>query len=249
MKLPLFCAAAFAYTLPASARESAPNNAIIPVAKLERDSYDWHKRHIAVLAAKAEMRPEIVLIGDSITHFWGGPPQSPGARARGPESWEKTFAGKQVLNLGYGWDRTQNVLWRLDHGELDGLSPKLVGLMIGTNNFTSTKNARASTPRETADGIREIIRRIRAKSPTSEIVLTAVFPRGKAGDPVRAEISALNAILKAEWSNAPRVTFLDLSGKLTDANGNIPKEIMSDGLHPTEKGYEIWGAALAELIR
>ena len=122
------------------------NNAIVPVPKLENDSYDWYKRHEDILRLKQGLDPEIVLIGDSITHFWGGQPESPGVKARGPKAWEKAFGTKRTLNLGFGWDRTQNVLWRLDHGEFDGLHPKWVVLNIGTNNFSGTKNARASTP-------------------------------------------------------------------------------------------------------
>ncbi|MGC4015758.1 MAG: GDSL-type esterase/lipase family protein [Luteolibacter sp.] len=143
-------------------KEAAPaNNAIVPVSKLENDSYDWFKRHEDVLKAQQGADPQVVFIGDSITHFWGGLPQSPGAKPRGPLSWDKVVAGKKALNLGFGWDRTQNVLWRLDHGEFDGLHPERVVINIGTNNFSGTNHARANTPVEVAEGIREIILRVR----------------------------------------------------------------------------------------
>ncbi|MES2995581.1 MAG: GDSL-type esterase/lipase family protein [Verrucomicrobiota bacterium] len=231
-------------------RVSPPaNNAIVPVSKLENDSYDWWKRHAAILANPVT-NPRIVLLGDSITHFWGGLPQSPGTPPRGPAAFEKTFGGQAVLNLGFGWDRTQNVLWRLDNGELNGLRPEFVVLNIGTNNFTGTKNARASTPEETAAGIREIILRVRAKSPASKIILMGVFPRGKSpAAPERAIISALNSLLAKEWTSVPGVTFLDIGAKFLASDGSISPAMMPDGLHPNEKAYAIWGEALAPLIR
>ncbi|BCU76578.1 acetylhydrolase [Luteolibacter sp. LG18] len=230
-------------------KEPTPaNNAVVPVSKLESDSYDWFKRHEDILKAKEGLDPQVVLIGDSITHFWGGQPQSPGAKARGPQAWERAFDGKKTLNLGFGWDRTQNVLWRLDHGEFDGLHPERVVINIGTNNFSGTKNARANTPAEVAEGIREVILRVRSKSPSSKIVLMGVFPRDKAADsPRRKLIAELNALLKAQWGNVPGVTFLDLGAKFLQPDGTLPVELMSDGTHPTEKGYAIWADGLLEL--
>lgn len=224
------------------------NNAVVPVSKLEGDSYDWFKRHDEALKAKEGLDPQVVLIGDSITHFWGGVPQSAGAKPRGPLSWDKAFAGKKALNLGFGWDRTQNVLWRLDHGEFEGLHPERVVINIGTNNFSGTKNARANTPAEVAEGIRQIILRVRSKSPSSKIVLMAVFPRDKTPDsPRRKLITELNTLLKGEWADVPGVTFLDIGPKFLQPDGTLPADIMSDGTHPTEKGYAIWADALLGL--
>src|SRR4030095_625070 len=108
---------------------------------------DWWQRHDAVLKMR-ETNPEIVLIGDSITHLWGGEPVTPGRKPNGGESFASTFSDRKVLNMGFGWDRTQNVLWRLDNGEFDGLHPKWVILNIGTNNFADTKKAPANTHAE-----------------------------------------------------------------------------------------------------
>ncbi len=96
------------------------NSAIEPKPKIENDFYDWHKRHDAVLKTQKELQPEIVLIGDSITHMWGGEPKSNQVRG--------AFGKTPVLNMGFGWDRTQNVLWRLENGEFQGLAPKWVVL-------------------------------------------------------------------------------------------------------------------------
>lgn len=232
-----------------SAKEEAANNAIIPVPKLENDSYDWYQRHEAVLAAKGEIHPQIVLIGDSITHFWGGEPASPGANPRGPKAWESVFGSKQVLNMGFGWDRTQNVLWRLDHGEFDGLKPEWIVLNIGTNNSSGTQNARASSPKETAAGVEAILEVLKKKSPASKIILMGVFPRGqKADDPHRAFVSELNTGL-AKIAEARHITFIDLRDKFLQSDGSLPVSLMSDGVHPTEAGYALWAEALQKAIK
>ncbi len=226
--------------------EVSGNSALIPTPKLENDSYDWYARHADVLRVKEALRPEVVLIGDSITHFWGGEPKA--AQANGPRSWESTFGKYRTLNLGFGWDRIQNVLWRLDHGELDGVRPRVVVLHIGTNNTSDTANARQNTPAEIAEGIRAIIQRLRSKAPDARIVLMAVFPREQMPDhPRRQRIAEINKLL-AEFRQAPGITFLDLGSKLLEADGTLSREMMADFCHPTEKGYQIWGDALAPLL-
>ena len=210
--------------------ESPPNTAIVPVPKLENDSYDWYARHEAVLKVKDQVNPEIVMIGDSITHFWAGPPEL--GNSRGPLAWQDLFGQRRVLNMGFGWDRTQNVLWRLDHGEFDGLRPRYVVLNIGTNNFSATANARANTPAEVVEGIRVICTGIRTKSPESRIILMGVLPRGaKPDDPFRSKILELNKLL-AEVAKAPGVTFLDIGQQFLLPNGELPRKLMSDFCHP-----------------
>jgi hypothetical protein len=122
------------------------NTVLIPVPKIENDSYDWYARHEAILKLKDQIKPDVVLIGDSITHFWAGPPEA--ERQSGLKSWHQLFGQRPVLNMGFGSDRTQNVLWRLEHGEFDGLKPRYVVLNIGSNNLWATPNARANTPAE-----------------------------------------------------------------------------------------------------
>jgi lysophospholipase L1-like esterase len=229
---------------PPSARPA--NTAVVSVPKLEDDSYDWYARHETVLAARKTADPEVVLIGDSITHFWAGEPAA--KTCNGPKAWKHAFGDRRVLNLGFGWDRTQNVLWRLDHGEFDGLGPRVVVINIGTNNFTTTRNATENTPAEVAEAIRVICDRVRAASPKSRVVVMGVFPRGrKAEDPYRAKITALNALLAA-WAQKADVTFLDVGAKMLAADGSIPPAVMRDACHPTEQGYAIWAAALKAVL-
>lgn len=226
--------------------EPPANNAIVPVSKLEKDFYDWWQRHDTVL--KANLDPEIVLVGDSITHFWGGPPETPNFKPRGQNAFAATFGNRKVLNLGFGWDRTQNVLWRLDHGEFDGCHPQWTIVNIGTNNFTKTVNARDNTPEEIAEGVRQILLRIRAKAPETNIILMGIFPHGeKADNPLRAKGAELNRLL-AKFGETKGITFLDISAKLVQPDGSISRGIMSDFLHPSEAGYRIWGDAVMEVI-
>lgn len=223
------------------------NSALIPVPKLEEDSYDWYARHADVLRVKDRVAPEVVLIGDSITHFWGGEPKA--AQANGPLSWQDTFSPYRTLNLGFGWDRIQNVLWRLDHGELDGLHPRVVVLHIGTNNTSETAHARQNTPEEVAEGIKAVLQRLRAKVPEARIILMAVFPREQSpAHPRRSQIAQINLQL-AGLGGIPGVTFLDLGPKLLEPDGTISPRVMADFCHPTESGYRIWGQALVPLLQ
>lgn len=235
-----------------AASPMALHSALIPVPKLESDCYDWYQRHADVLALQQTIRPEIVVIGDSITHFWGGLPvslQDGVPISFGPEAWAETFGDTPVLNLGFGWDRTQNVLWRLENGQLDGLSPRLIMLLIGTNNLTGTANAGESTPEEIADGIVAIHATLREKCPEAHILVMGVLPRGlEPGTPMRAAILAVNESVKARLSGRPDTSFLDIGTQLLDEAGTLPLSIAPDGTHLNEAGYRIWGAALRDFL-
>jgi lysophospholipase L1-like esterase len=221
------------------------NSAVAPTPKLEQDSYDWYGRHAAVLDLQEKTRPEIVLVGDSITHFWSGEPMA--NHRNGSNSWERTFGSHAVLNLGFGWDRTQNVLWRLDHGEMDGLTPRTIVLNIGCNNFSATANARANTPEEVCSAIQLICDRLLAKSPASRLVVMGVFPRGASpADPKRALHRKLNELLAAALARIPQVTFLDIGSKFLEPDGSLSCDMFFDGTHPANKGYAIWGQALSD---
>lgn len=215
------------------------NTALVPLTQ-NRDwkSYDWVLRHNEILALNqpGAIRADVALIGDSITHFWSGEPKA--RRVAGKESWEKWIAPHHPVNLGYGWDRTENVLWRLRHGELAGLKPKAVVVLIGTNNLSGF-----NPPAQTAEGVAEVCRELRRQAPQAKILLLAILPRQAKPDATRQRVTDTNALLKAQ---APQVAdaYLDLTDKLVEADGTILKETMSDYLHPTNKGYEVMGAAI-----
>jgi len=202
--------------------------------------YDWPARHAAAVALMRERQPEIVLLGDSITHFWGGEPSGEhvGGRRTAPEVWDRFFGTRRVVNLGYGWDRTENVLWRLRHGEFEHVSPKVVVVMIGTNNIP------LNTPVEIAAGIAAICDEIHQRSPASRILLLGIFPRGEKPDANRATIDAVNQRIARFDGRDGAVTYLDIGDRFLAADRSISKDLMYDFLHPTAKGYEVWATAM-----
>jgi lysophospholipase L1-like esterase len=219
------------------------NTALIPVPKLEMDSYDWYARHHAELDVQKKVTPRVVLIGDSITHFWGGSPI--GLNVNGPLAWQHVFGNMPVINMGFGWDRTQNVLWRLRQGEFEGIRPQWVVLMIGTNNLTGTPNSRASTPEEIVEGIAAIYREIRQRSPESRIILMAILPRAaRRDDPIRALIQGTNRLLAQRFAGDSSITYIDIGAAFLEPDSSLPASLMPDGTHPSEAGYQIWADAL-----
>jgi len=218
-----------------------PASTLVPVTQ-GRDwrVYDWPARHAAAAALMRARQPEIVMLGDSIVHFWGGDPDGGqvGGRRTAPEVWDRLFAARRVVNLGYGWDRTENVLWRLRHGEFEHVSPKVVVLMIGTNNVP------LNTPDEIAAGVSAICDEIHQRSPASRILLLGIFPRGEEPDANRAAVEAVNQRLAAFDGRGGVVTYLDIGDRFLAADRSISRDVMYDFLHPTAKGYGIWSAAI-----
>jgi lysophospholipase L1-like esterase len=221
------------------------NTALIPVDRLEPDIYDWYARHHAELEARKQLQPRVVLIGDSITHFWDGPPDA--QRVSGPMAWQRVFGEMPALNMGFGYDRTQNVLWRLREGEFAGLHPQWVVINIGTNNLASTANARANTPTEVADGVSAICEEVRMESPESHVIVMAIFPRGvRATGRFRKPILETNRLLAKRFANDASVTYLDIGAKFLGSDGSLPAALMPDGVHPSDAGYQIWADALIQ---
>lgn len=217
------------------------NPAIVPATQ-KGNGYDWMARHEAVLKVKKEVNPDLVFIGDSITHAWGGEPASP--RKIGEKVLKTAFADHRMLNLGCGSDRTQHVLWRLDHGELEGLSPKWVVIHIGTNN-TSDKQ----TAEEVFAGIQAVCGRVKKQAPDAKVILMAIMPRDNPATCARRQlIGEINRLL-ADYAKREKFDFLDIGPKLLDDQGAIPKSLMPDLCHPNEKGYQIWADALLPLLK
>ena len=220
------------------------NAALVPRTKIEPDGYNWFERHEKILAYARQADPEIVFIGDSITHFWAGRDTIGGEFAL--PRWKKHFGKYRTLNLGYGWDRTGNVLWRLDHGEMDGVKPKLVVVHIGGNNYSKTKNYPGDTAEEVAEGVLAVVAKAHEKAPAAKVVVMGVFPFGEKPDaPHRVRALATNAMLAREVPKLGYATFLDLTSQQVGADGLYPKELARDHVHPTDKGYDLWAAALS----
>jgi len=202
----------------------------------------WKPRHEAKLAEIAAGGGEydLVLLGDSITHYWEDKPYA-------RDSWTALTNSCRALNLGFAGDRTEHVLWRIDQGELDGYRAKRIVLMIGTNNSTSD----CTRPWETALGVRAILNRIAAKQPQAQVVLTAIFPRGRGADDshhaaARRRNDATNEILRS-FADGKRVVWLDFTSRLTGPNGWTTPEMFPDRIHPSGAGYRIWSEELARL--
>lgn len=204
-------------------------------------SYEWAKRHELTSAAVQKARPQILFIGDSITHFFGGE-QFDSYPLRGQQTWGEFYAPRNAGNLGFGWDKTENVLWRLQHGAIDGISPKLVVMMIGTNN-TGT----CSAP-DIAAGIEAIVLEFNKRLPKSKILLLGIFPRGEKPNPQREKIAEINGII-SKLDGTHNVTYLDIGPKFLTPEGLITKDIMPDFLHPNEKGYRIWAEAIEPTVK
>jgi lysophospholipase L1-like esterase len=220
-----------------------PNSAVTPVTQ-NRDHrvYDWVERHEAILQLNkpGPNTAQVVLIGDSITHFWGGEPKS--ARVAGASSWDKFIAPHKPINLGFGWDRTENVLWRLRHGEVAGLKPKAYVVLIGTNNFQTNSVA------ETVDGIEEVCLEIRRRSPGAKLLLLGILPRGEAPNELRSKAADANALLKTRVAKLAD-KYVDLSDRYVAPGGRISKAMMSDFLHPTDRGYEVMGEVIDATLK
>lgn len=182
---------------------------------------------------------DVVFMGDSITHGWEG---------SGKTVWAESFAPYKTLNLGYGGDRTEHVLWRLENGELDGYQPKLLFLMIGTNN-TGHRSATQERPEDTAAGIKQILDLIAKKSPETTVVLHPIFPRSpKPTDSARQRNDKVNALIKP-FTDGKRIIWLDFNNELLESDGTLTKEMMPDFLHPKEKGYAIWAQKVLPIIK
>jgi beta-glucosidase len=187
-------------------------------------------RHEAINERIKQGNVELIFIGDSITQGWEG---------AGKDVWAKYYAKRNAANLGIGGDRTQHVLWRLDHGNIDGISPKLAVLMIGTNNSNGSDN----TAEEIGAGITAIVNKLREKLPNTKVLILAVFPRGAKPDAQR-EKNAKASEIAAKGADDKMVYYLDIGPKFLGADGTLSKDIMPDFLHLTPKGYEIWAESI-----
>ncbi|HEX6706182.1 MAG TPA: GDSL-type esterase/lipase family protein [Albitalea sp.] len=192
----------------------------------------WMPRHeqklqeIRKLKA-AGLQPQVVLIGDSITQGW---------EDNGRPVWDQYFRKFNALDLGFSGDRTENVLWRLQHGEVDGIAPKVAVLMVGTNNT----GHRQEDPRTTAAGIRRIVEELRQRLPGTKVLVLAIFPREEQPDTLLRTINnEINALISG-MDDGRRVFFLDINKALMNPDGTLSKEVLPDLLHLSEKGYRIW---------
>ena len=194
-----------------------------------RGDQPWKNRQEQINARAKEGDVNLLFIGDSITQGWMG---------AGKDVWQKYYGERKAMNAGIGGDRTQHVLYRLDHGNIDGIKPKLAVIMIGTNNSGTDSSD------DIAAGIKAIVEKLRAKLPETKILLLGIFPRGAdPSDPKRQVNIAANEIAK-NVEDGKNIFYLDISKKFLNDDGTLSKEIRPDLLHLSPKGYEIWAESI-----
>jgi lysophospholipase L1-like esterase len=209
-----------------------------PLPRSDRNSQIAHEQ----LLAKARAgRIDVYFLGDSITRRWGATDY--------PEflaNWRQNFFGWNAANFGWGGDTTQNILWRLEHGELDGVHPKVIVLLAGTNNV-GREPADAAKVADISRGIKAIVDLCRNKAPHARIILMAIFPRN---DNI-AVVPSINQINQniAKFADGKTIRFLSINDHLADKSGVLFEGVMVDKLHLTLKGYQIWADALKPVLR
>lgn len=194
---------------------------------------DWYEGVQKKFDESRKQPVHLIFDGDSITNRW---PHT------GKAMWERHFSSRGAYSFGIEGDRTENLLWRLEKGQVEGLDPKLVVLMIGTNN------SGRDTAEQIAAGIHSVVKEYLKRCPNAHVLLMGIFPRGeKAEDGGRKKVAAVNALIEP-YAKSPRVTYIDISEKMIGSDGTISKEMMPDAVHPTDKGYEIWAEAILPVV-
>jgi lysophospholipase L1-like esterase len=216
------------------AQGGAPTPADRPAARTDQNSRTAHQQ----LLDKAKRGGiDVYFIGDSITRRWGALdyPQL-------LDNWRQNFFGWNAGNFGWGADRIENILWRLENGELAGVHPKVIVILAGTNNVGTRPGGDAAVA-EITRGLAAIVYLCREQAPDATIVVTGIFPRNDSMA-VLPEIARINANLAA-LADGQRVRYLNVNGRLADANGVLVEGMMNpDKLHPAVPGYQVWADAL-----
>lgn len=189
---------------------------------------DLHNQYCA-LAAKGEAR--VVFLGDSITQGWG---------SEGSASWDRSFGPLPSVNFGIGGDRTQQILWRLDNGTLDGLDPALFVLKIGVNNIWALRHS----AEEVAEGVSAVVAKLRALRPQANILHLGILPTGSDPDsPYLPMVREINALL-APRADGSSVVFRDFGGPFLAPCGAVSLDLMPDGCHLSPEGYALFESLL-----
>lgn len=210
--------------------------AVTPTTLDEFWSVDWWiPRHQEKLAQASLGEAELLLIGDSITHNW---------EKVGKEVWQQYFGDINTLNIGFSGDRTENVLWRLQQGEVEGITPKLAIMMIGTNNT----GHRMDNPDSIAAGVDLILKELTERLPDTKVLMLAIFPRGADNDDnMRQNNQQTNKLLK-QLAETHNVMYADINQHFLTDEGILSEDIMTDLLHPNVTGYSIWAEQIKPYI-
>jgi lysophospholipase L1-like esterase len=209
----------------------------IPVEQY-RDGYDWLKRHNQVIENIKRINPNVIILGNSIINYWGGIPLAESGLARGEDSWLKYLAPLKVQNAGFGWDRIENVLWRIYHGELDDFNGRKVLVMIGTNNLG------LNSDEDIVNGLQFLLEQIHLRKPKAEIMMAGILPRKN----MEKQVAAINRQIKA-MALKNGFKYVDFGRPLLkDEKINISL-FEGDGLHPDKTGYEVLGKEIERAVK
>lgn len=221
-----------AATQPATTQSTPREFPTVPVPKAGERAARFAERHAENVTRAKQGNVELLFLGDSITEGW----------AKAPEVFLKHYGAWSTANFGIGGDHTQHVLWRVMNGELDGISPRVVVLMIGTNNTGSSHSAEAI-----AEGVAKVVQTIREKSPATKVLLVSVLPREKGRPEQAAKVPIINQQI-SKLDDGQAVRFLDLTKHFVDAEGKVRADLMPDLLHPNAAGYQLWADAMQPLL-
>ncbi|MCW5935276.1 MAG: GDSL family lipase [Fimbriimonadia bacterium] len=198
----------------------------------------WLERHRGNVDRAQRGDAQIVFLGDSITEGWMG---------EGRVFWDQSYVPRGAVDFGISGDKTQQLLWRIAHGTLDGMSPRLVILKIGVNNLWADVFTHGT--QKVAEGIRLVVQAIQEKQPASKILLLGILPAGRfPDDPLREFIAEINA-QSAQLDNGESIRYLDMGERFLMPNGEVSAEVMPDYLHLSEKGYAIWHETMEPLLQ
>ena len=200
--------------------------------------------HQQLLAKAKEGRIDVYFEGDSITRRWGATdyPQL-------LENWKANFFGWNAADFGWGADRVENILWRLENGELDGINPKIIVLLAGTNNVGNKPPAGGidAAVDDVTKGIGAVVRVIQAKAPNAVVILMGIFPRNDNME-VMPEIDRINSNLE-KMADGRKIRYLNINGELAASDGKLYEGMMNaDKLHPAIRGYQVWADALKPIL-
>jgi lysophospholipase L1-like esterase len=208
----------------------APPGPTTPAPRVEEF---WPRRHEALRARAARGGADLLFLGDSITEWWD----------HEPEVWDRFYGRRRAANFGMAGDGTEHVLWRIDDGELRGLSPRVVVLLIGTNDL------RDYTPAEVATGVAAVVGRLRAAFPQAKILLLGIFPRApRPTDPLRVRLQAVNERI-SRLDDGAHVHYLDIGRCFLNDDGTLSPTVMPDYLHLSREGYTRWAEAIEPTLR
>ena len=216
----------------------APLPPTLKVETQQRDPYNWLERHESILKAHKSYKPQYVVIGDSLTHRWGGSFEKDEMPVVGTESWKALFGSAKASNLGFGFDYIDNAYYRVEHGELDGISPKVIILLLGTNNLGHRKDSAETC----VANMKAFLELVRQKAPKSKILVLGLLPRLETElvQPIKETHKGYQAL-----ADGKHIFFANPGKALLEKDSDFPeKKYMADTVHINAEGYKVLSQAL-----